>query len=226
MEELLAASGIDSANEVVQSQLQGATQPDGNILIDPLDRESVLVKVRCFTAFRRFSCVPGVRKPYLGGFRIPNAVFRVVQAVEGRLAVPKWQEFVSTVTKLYTRIKANVHGGDNASYIPILEEADRNWFGISVCTVDGQRFDIGDVDVDFSIQSCVKPLMYAAAIEDLGLERVHKHVGIEPSGLAFNEVSLNAENLPHNPMINPGTWGGGAQSGPAVNTTGFGHALQ
>ena len=129
---------------------------------------------------------------------------RCAQAMEGRLAVPRWEEFTSTITAMYDAIKATVHGGANASYIPILEEADPNWFGISVCTVDGQRFDIGDTDVDFSIQSCVKPLMYAVAIEDIGLERVHKHVGIEPSGLAFNEVSLNEDGLPHNPMINPG----------------------
>ena len=118
--------------------------------------------------------------------------------------MPNWHEFTDRITQLYSNIKATVHGGANASYIPILEEANRDWFGISVCTVDGQRFDIGDTDVDFSIQSCVKPLMYAVAVEDLGLERVHKHVGIEPSGLAFNEVSLNEDGIPHNPMINPG----------------------
>jgi glutaminase len=117
--------------------------------------------------------------------------------------VPKWEEFTDRIESLYEAIKL-VKGGANATYIPILAEADPDWFGISVTTVDGQRFDIGDTDVDFSIQSCVKPLMYAVAIEDVGLERVHRHVGIEPSGLAFNEVSLNDDGVPHNPMVNPG----------------------
>ena len=79
-------------------------------------------------------------------------------------------------------------------------------FGISVCTVDGQVFTIGDAHVDFPIQSCVKPLMYAMAIEDLGRERVHRHVGCEPSGLAHNEVSLNDDGVPHNPMVNAGMY--------------------
>jgi glutaminase len=99
----------------------------------------------------------------------------VLQAIEGKLAVPKWEEFTHRIEALYDSIR-DVKGGANATYIPILAEADPDWFGISVCTVDGQRFDIGDTHIDFSIQSCVKPLVYAVAIEDIGLERVHRHV--------------------------------------------------
>ena len=87
---------------------------------------------------------------------------------------------------------------------------DREWFGVSVCTVDGQRFDVGDVGLGFSIQSCVKPLAYAVAVEDIGVTQVHQHVGCAPSGVAFNEISLNDDNLPHNPMVRRWqhvTWG-------------------
>ena len=89
-----------------------------------------------------------------------------------------------------------------------------------MCTVDGQRFHIGDVEAGFSIQSCVKPLAYAVAVEDIGVTQVHQHVGVAPSGLAFNEISLNDDNLPHNPMVNAGAISTGAcvHPGAAMST--------
>lgn len=43
---------------------------------------------------------------------------------------------------------------------------------MAVETVDGQQWSIGDTDVDFSIQSCSKPLVYCLALEELGAEYV------------------------------------------------------
>ncbi|OBS73991.1 hypothetical protein A6R68_15471, partial [Neotoma lepida] len=40
-------------------------------------------------------------------------------------------------------------------------------------------------------KSCVKPLKYAIAVNDLGTEYVHRYVGKEPSGLRFNKLFLN-----------------------------------
>ena len=116
--------------------------------------------------------------------------------------------------RIFEDVKREVSGGACASYIPALASADPSLFAVSICTVDGQQFSCGDAAATFSFQSCVKPLIYAVAVEDRGLSLVHRHVGFEPSGLAFNEVSLNPAGLPHNPMVNAGAISTGALVGP------------
>lgn len=41
-------------------------------------------------------------------------------------------------------------------------------------------------------------------MEHLGPDKVHQHVGQEPSGKAFNALIVNEDGLPHNPLINSG----------------------
>lgn len=125
----------------------------------------------------------------------------VAKTLTGRLAIPRWAEFAEEVGRLFADVRAQCTGGENATYIPILAEQDPTWFAVAITTVDGQQLVLGDTHVRFSIQSCVKPLAYAVCVEDMGLRRVHEHVGFEPSGLSFNEIALNKGGLPHNPMV-------------------------
>ncbi|OZC54380.1 glutaminase A [Rhodococcus sp. RS1C4] len=95
--------------------------------------------------------------------------------------------------------------GEVADYIPDLAHANPDVFGIAVTTVDGRTHSVGDDEAEFSIQSISKPFAYAAALTDRGFDAVLDTVGVEPSGEAFNELSLEGDTRrPKNPMINAG----------------------
>ncbi len=95
--------------------------------------------------------------------------------------------------------------GAVATYIPELAKVDADGFGIVIATVDGQVYEVGDSRLPFTIQSVSKPLAYGVALEDRGPERVAQAVGVEPSGEAFNSISLEpGTGRPLNPMINAG----------------------
>ena len=44
--------------------------------------------------------------------------------------------------------------GKVADYIPQLAKLNPDIFGVSICTVDGQRYSIGDCADPFTLQSC------------------------------------------------------------------------
>ncbi|MBM7366305.1 glutaminase [Gordonia hydrophobica] len=95
--------------------------------------------------------------------------------------------------------------GATADYIPELASADPNRLAAALCTEDGRLYSQGDVDAAFSIQSISKPFVYALALADRGFDEVLAKVSVEPSGDAFNDLSLEPETgRPLNPMINAG----------------------
>ncbi|HKJ24598.1 MAG TPA: glutaminase A [Myxococcota bacterium] len=95
--------------------------------------------------------------------------------------------------------------GEVASYIPELAKADPRWFGIAVATADGHVYEVGDTGRPFTIQSISKPFVYGLVLEDRGKPAVLERIGVEPTGDAFNEISLEpGSGRPRNPMINAG----------------------
>ena len=112
----------------------------------------------------------------------------------------------------------SLDAGDVATYIPELGRADPDWFGISVVTSDGHVFEVGESRQEFTIQSISKPFVFGMALEERGREAVMGHVGVEPSGNAFNAIVVDDTNRPFNPMVNAGaivTTGLIARSDPA-----------
>jgi len=111
---------------------------------------------------------------------------------------------IDFLQSLHEELKG-VHDGDVATYIPELAKADPDWFGICLVTASGQVYEVGDTDIPFTIQSISKPFVYGLALEDNGLGDVLAKVGVEPTGDAFNSISLEpGTGRPLNPMINAG----------------------
>ncbi len=100
---------------------------------------------------------------------------------------------------------ASLSDGEVATYIPELGRADPALFGIALATADGHLYAVGDARVPFTIQSVSKPFVYGLGLDDHGQQYVLGKVGVEPSGEAFNAISLEPiTGRPRNPMINAG----------------------
>ncbi|XP_060737682.1 glutaminase kidney isoform, mitochondrial isoform X2 [Tachysurus vachellii] len=127
----------------------------------------------------------------------------LTQAFQKKFIIPDFITFASNINQLYYNAQTE-QGGQVANYIPQLAKFSPDLWGVSLCTVNGQRHSVGDTREPFCLQSCMKPLEYALAINEFGTEYVHTYVGKEPSGVKFNKLSLNDYEKPHNPMVNAG----------------------
>lgn len=114
-------------------------------------------------------------------------------------------DYTTILSEIASELAEVIGQGKVADYIPALAEIDSGKFGMSVSTINGESFSVGDVDEKFSIQSISKVFSLTLAFSKLG-EDIWKRVGREPSGNAFNSlIQLEYENgIPRNPFINAG----------------------
>lgn len=120
------------------------------------------------------------------------------------VAVSRTNAIQGIIDELHQRY-SSLTDGKTADYIPELAKADPRDFGIVIATVDGRLYSVGDTAKPFTIQSISKPFVYGLALKLLSPEWMVAKVGVEPSGEAFNAISLDpASGRPRNPMINAG----------------------
>ena len=93
------------------------------------------------------------------------------RALTNQLVLPDFEGFCGDVYEIYEDTKKD-RSGANADYIPQLASVNPELYGVSVCTIDGQRYDCGDCDHFFCVQSCSKPITYMIAHEAYGEEKV------------------------------------------------------
>jgi len=100
---------------------------------------------------------------------------------------------------IYNKLK-NTKGGKNVSYIPELTKVDPTLYGISIYTVDGNKYNIGDTDVEFAIESCSKVFTLALALEKYGIDSLKKKIGELKS--SYDHQSIVAVDKYPNHTIN------------------------
>jgi glutaminase len=100
---------------------------------------------------------------------------------------------------------ASYYESGRGYYKPELAAAERERFSICMVPTDGEVLQVGDHDRPFALQSISKVFAYGLALADHGRDYVLKHVGVEPSGDAFNSIDFDERNnRPYNPMVNAG----------------------
>ncbi|ODM97516.1 Glutaminase liver isoform, mitochondrial [Orchesella cincta] len=134
---------------------------------------------------------------------MPNIIM-ISAAFRQQFIIPKFDQFCQNIEDIFMECK-DITSGSTPPYLDQLKNVDPNFWGLSICTIDGQRYSIGDATVSSTFHSISKPLMYAIALSEIGKDVVHKYVGQEPSGYNYNELALDGSGRPHNPMINSGS---------------------
>jgi glutaminase len=192
---LFSSLDIDSKGYVFKKDLFDALERNGISLLDP--------RISHFNSI--VSRIAQTKKIDLELFSniIEHDCEILSKAMRNEFIIKDFTAFKQNIEEIYHDVKNN-HDGENADYIPKLKNVNPEYFGVSVFTTDGQIINLGDYDVKYCIQSSCKPVNYALALQKYGVDFVHKYVGREPSGKSFNDLSLNNNNLPHNPMINAG----------------------
>ena len=75
------------------------------------------------------------------------------RALRHQFIIPDFETFTSYIDQFYEKVK-QMDSGKVATYIPQLAKQDPTKFGISICTIDGQRYSLGDATDSFTLQSC------------------------------------------------------------------------
>jgi len=135
-----------------------------------------------------------------------NIVF-INKIFQGKLIIPDFVTFTDEITKLFNQIK-KCKSGEVSTFTPDLARVDPDLFSVSVCTVDGQRLDLGDSHARYTCQGLSKPISYLMALQENGITEMAKYVGTEPSGDQKDTISLKKisrdKQIPHNPIVDTG----------------------
>lgn len=114
-------------------------------------------------------------------------------------------DYAKLIDQAHQKYKSN-HDGKVADYIPALATYSPNNFAITIATVDGKIYQVGDVSKPFPMESLSKVFTMALAMEQHGPQVVLDKLGANATGMPFNSglaVELT-KGAPENPLVNAG----------------------
>ncbi len=125
--------------------------------------------------------------------------------VEPGPVAPAYARVQNVMEEAYEQFLGDDSGAP-ADYIPELARVEPDLFGISIVTVDGRLFHVGNTDHMFSIQSISKVFTLAMVMEELGEQAILDKLGAEPTGMPFNSVLAIEfqKSKVGNPLVNAG----------------------
>uniref|UniRef100_W5KQ87 glutaminase n=1 Tax=Astyanax mexicanus TaxID=7994 RepID=W5KQ87_ASTMX len=121
----------------------------------------------------------------------------ILKAVQGRFVIPDFSTFAEETQKLFIKCKqlSSVKEREDRS------EGSGKW-GVSICTVDGQ-LSLGDWAEPCVMGEISWPLIYGLAVHQLGVDYVHRYVGLEEYAKYESPFTLSKQ-VPHSPLTETG----------------------
>ena len=101
------------------------------------------------------------------------------------------------IDEIYKKNKKLKITGKNADYIPELKKINPNLFAIAIYTVNGEQYNVGDVEKEFAIESVSKVFSLALALKTVGLSNVSKMIGDRHTNSAFNSIKAMEDSSTH-----------------------------
>ncbi|MBD5702781.1 glutaminase A [Citrobacter freundii] len=114
-------------------------------------------------------------------------------------------DYAKLIEQAHQKYKSN-NDGKVADYIPALATYSPKNFAITIATVDGKIYQVGDVNKPFPMESLSKVFTMALAMEQHGPQVVLDKLGANATGMPFNSglaVELT-KGAPENPLVNAG----------------------
>jgi MFS-type transporter involved in bile tolerance (Atg22 family) len=81
------------------------------------------------------------------------------------------------IEEIHAEIKKRKITGKNADYIPELKKVNPKLLAISIYTINGEEYNVGDFDEEVAIESVSKVFSLALALKTIGTSKVSKMIG-------------------------------------------------